>query len=168
MRVSSAKNPVPNLLCALATREPPLGLTGRVLNARFMESPFLDLRRAPRFFASGFCQPPCPRVPGVSASVSSKEACDPPSVESTDHQSYLAGHPSRFPLDRMCQSVLSSQLSAGQLFLYCSTPVTRDGFLYFFIGSGPAPLPYPSIGDIRFPFRMTAVSCCARPSETLQ
>ena len=121
---------------SLCTREPPLGLTGRVLNARFMESSkddvtsFLDPRRALRFFASGFCHPPYLGVPNVSAS-SSIDVWDLPTVEATDHQSYLTGKQSRLPLDRMFQ--LSGRHNIHQDRISCVGPpaVTRDGFSFF-------------------------------------
>ena len=63
--------------------------------------------RAQRFFDSGLCQPPY--LGSVSASVSSTEVCDPPTVEAINHQSYLTGNQSRLPLDRMFQ--LSGRLN---------------------------------------------------------
>ena len=101
-----------DLQCRESSTEPSLctcfegtstGLTGRVLNVRFMESSiddvtsFLDPRRALRFFASGFCHPPYLGVPNVSASASVTEVCDPSRVEAIDHQSYLTGNQSRLP-----------------------------------------------------------------------
>ena len=148
VRVSSAENPVPDLLFARHTRQPPLGLLRQVLNVHFTAFPkdgltaFLDLDGAQkRFFGRGFCQPSHFGSPNVSDG-SSVELCDLPTVEATDHQSYLTGHPSRLPIDWMFQFDWSSQHSPRDGLLCWSNSSRLRCFYYFhfFLKSSPAPL----------------------------
>ena len=164
-------NPVPSVLCALTTREPPLGLTGRVLNVRFKESSiddvtsFLHPRRALRFFASGFCHPPYLGVPNVSAS-SSIGLCDLPMVEATDHQSYLTLNQSRLPLDLMFQ--LSGILNIHQDRISCVGPTSsrRYGFSPFLPRIKPsatATHDLPLITPVALPIFLTALRQALSP-----
>ena len=158
-------NPVPSVLCALTSREPPLGLAGRVLNVHFMESSiddvtsFLDPRRAPRFCASGFCHTPHLGVPNVSAS-SSIDVWDPPKVEATDHQSFH----STGCFNCLVVTTFTSTGSSVMVHLQSS----RLGVSPLLPRIQPsAAFPCPAIGHLRLLFRMTAVSSCALQSGRL-
>ena len=166
VRVSSAKNPVPNLLCALATREPPLGLTGRVLNTLaswsllfwilvgLQGSLLQDSVNLPIQEFRMFLPVYPPRRPVIHQQ--SKRLTISHTSLDIHHDFHLTG----------CFS-LSSRLNFHQDSLSCiGHPRWVSLFLHRIRPSSA--LPCSSVGDVRFPLRMTAVSYCARPSGTLQ
>ena len=173
MRVSSAENPVPNVLFARHLTEPPLGLQRIVLNVHFMvlsEDIVTSL-------SCIFC--------GLKGSLI-QDSVNLPTSE-TFLPEYLL---SRSVIHQRLKRLTTSHISLGTSRVFHSTRCFNCLVVTTFTGTGSpllvhlqssglgvspllpriepsATLPCPAIGHLRLPFRITAVSCCARRSGRL-